>query len=123
GDRHRERPGAVDLGQRFDAGAGQLVWERLVRRAAAGWPPEGRYPLELYLEDLRARDDLADRLAAAPPELRAPFAGAAEELDALFRAHTADDGGALLGALTRSGAEVARRGWWWHRRPDAPPWT
>ncbi|MGW7361837.1 hypothetical protein ACWGI8_00045 [Streptomyces sp. NPDC054841] len=99
-----------------------MLWEKLVRRVEADWGPSGRYPEGLYLEDLRTRDDLAERLAAAPPALREPFARAAGELDDVFRAHTVEDGGELLGRLTKSGAAVKDRGWWWHRRPVRVPW-
>ncbi|MFF9866206.1 hypothetical protein ACF1G0_12385 [Streptomyces sp. NPDC013953] len=111
-----------------EGGAGRardalLLWERLVRRMAAGWEPAGRYPLDLYLEDLLTRDDLAGQLATLPPRLGEPLARAAEELDGLFRAHTRDDGGELLGRLTHSGTAVLDRAWWWHRRPVRLPWT
>ncbi|ATW46806.1 hypothetical protein CGZ69_01035 [Streptomyces peucetius subsp. caesius ATCC 27952] len=97
-----------------------LLWERLVSRAGSDWALSGRYPLELYLEDLRTRDDLAVRLAAAPPELRGPFVAAAQTLDATFRAATVDDGGRVLADLT--GEPVGARGWWWQRRPVRLPW-
>ncbi|MFG2334624.1 hypothetical protein ACGFMM_34165 [Streptomyces sp. NPDC048604] len=99
-----------------------MLWEKLVRRLEGDWAPTGRYPEESYLEDLRTRDALAERLVAAPPALRDPFAGAADALDEVFRAHTEDDGGELLGRVTRSGAAVRERGWWWQRRPRRVPW-
>lgn len=98
-----------------------LLWERLVRRIDAGWSPGGRYSAELYVEDLRTRDRLAELAEAAGPE-RGPVHQALEELDELFRHGTEDDSGALLGRLTRSGSAVADRGWWWHRRPVELPW-
>ncbi|MFI6641994.1 hypothetical protein [Streptomyces sp. NPDC050504] len=99
-----------------------LLWERLVSRTASGWAPTGRYPQELYLADLRTRDQLAERLATAPDGFRERLAGAVDGLDAVFRAHTEDDGGALTGRLTGSGRAAADRGWWWRRRPAALPW-
>ncbi|MFD9502052.1 hypothetical protein [Streptomyces sp. NPDC060035] len=99
-----------------------LLWERLVRRIAADWAPTGRYPFELYVEDLGTRDRLEELIGAASGEEREPLAGAVTALDAVFRAHTEGDAGALLGRLTRSGAAVAERGWWWSRRPARLPW-
>ncbi|MEU2678936.1 hypothetical protein ABZ638_18845 [Streptomyces sp. NPDC007107] len=98
-----------------------LLWERLVRRSDAGWAPGGRYPFELYVEDLRTRDRLAELAGNAGPE-RELLARAVDELDTVFRRSTEDDAGALLGRLTRSGSAVAGRGWWWHRRPVTLPW-
>lgn len=99
-----------------------LLWERLVRRVAADWAPTGRYPQQSYVEDLCARDALAERLETAPAAVREPLARAADGLDELFRSHSRDDDGELLGRLTRSGSAVRERGWWWRRRPDRLPW-
>ncbi|MFF4244254.1 hypothetical protein ACFYY2_07240 [Streptomyces sp. NPDC001822] len=98
-----------------------LLWERLVRRIDAGWLPDGRYPFELYAEDLRTRDRLEELAAAAGPE-RERLGSAVAELDAVFRRGTNADSGALLGRLTGSGSAVVDRGWWWHRRPAKLPW-
>lgn len=98
-----------------------LLWERLVRRIADDWAPTGRYTWELYAEDLRTRDRLAELIGAASDEERTPLARAVAELDDVFRGHTEDDAGALLGRLTMSGSAVTGRGWWWHRRPARLP--
>ncbi|MFF0073502.1 hypothetical protein [Streptomyces sp. NPDC005494] len=113
---HAPAPGTVNR-----AREALLLWERLVRRIDAGWSPGGRYTAELYIEDLRTRDRLADLAAVAGPE-REPVVRAVAELDEVFRRGTEDDSGALLGRLTRSGSAVAERGWWWHRRPVKLPW-
>lgn len=99
-----------------------LLWERLVRRIAADWGPTGRYPFDLYAEDLGTRDRLEELIEAASGDERERLARAVAALDDVFRGHTEDDGGALLGHLTRSGTAVAERGWWWCRRPARPPW-
>ncbi|MFE4688781.1 hypothetical protein ACFRH6_01855 [Streptomyces sp. NPDC056749] len=98
-----------------------LLWERLVRRIETGWAPGGRYPFDLYAEDLRTRDRLGELARAQGPQ-RLPLGRALEELDEVFRRGTDDDAGVLLGRLTGSGTAVADRGWWWHRRPAKPPW-
>ncbi|MET9665641.1 hypothetical protein ABZY19_09735 [Streptomyces sp. NPDC006475] len=100
-----------------------LLWERLVRRVEADWGPTGRYPEELYLEDLRTRDRLAERLSTEHGTLAGEIARSAETLDVLFRTHTTDDGGELLGRLTKAGSAMADRGWWWRRRPARLPWV
>lgn len=82
------------------------IWERLVRRMAAGWPPAGRYLPELYAEDLRARDGLERELAASPEAERAVLAAATTEVDALFRELTEEDPAAPPDAR-----------WWRTRRP------
>ncbi|WP_326658312.1 hypothetical protein [Streptomyces sp. NBC_00385] len=99
------------------------VWEEFARRAAADWAPLGRYPEESYVDDLRARDRLTDRLRVADPALRGPLARAVDEIDAIYRVHTDADDGAFLGRLTRSGSAVKDRGWWWQRRPRRVPWV
>ncbi|MFJ8755147.1 hypothetical protein ACIREO_38460 [Streptomyces sp. NPDC102441] len=97
------------------------LWERMVRRADAGWAPGGRYPFEQYAEDLRTRDRLEELAGTGGPE-HERLVRAVAELDEMFRRSTDHDSGALLGNLTGSGSEVAGRGWWWHRRPAEPPW-
>lgn len=97
-------------------------WEEFARRAAAGWAPWGRYPEESYLDDLRTRDWLSDRLRVAGPALRGPLARAVEEIDAICRAHTDADDGESLGQLTRSGTAMKERSRWGQRRPGRVPW-
>ncbi|MEU8708512.1 hypothetical protein [Streptomyces sp. NPDC048565] len=117
-DPHGDAPPAGTVNRAREA---LLLWERLVRRLDTGWPPDGRYPFELYVEDLRTRERLSALAEIAGAE-REPLVRAVAELDELFRRGTEDDAGALLGGLTRSGSAVAGRGWWWHRRPAKPPW-
>ncbi|RII20759.1 hypothetical protein DSC45_02845 [Streptomyces sp. YIM 130001] len=45
-----------------------MLWERLIRRMSADWPPDGTYRRDLYAEDLRARDAL-DAVELPGPEL------------------------------------------------------
>lgn len=117
-DPHRAAPAASTANRAREA---LLLWERLVRRIEAGWLPGGRYSAELYVDDLRTRDRLAE-LTEAAGAVREPLARAVAELDEVFRSGTEDDTGALTGRLTGSGAAVAGRGWWWRRRPADPPW-
>ncbi|WP_406146240.1 hypothetical protein [Streptomyces sp. NBC_01012] len=117
-DPHGDAPPAGTVNRAREA---LLLWERLVRRIDTGWPPDGRYPFGLYIEDLRTRERLSAlaEIAGAEREL---LVRAVAELDELFRRGTEEDAGALLGSLTRSGSAVAGRGWWWHRRPVKQPW-
>ncbi|GGL02801.1 hypothetical protein [Nocardia jinanensis] len=87
------------------------IWERLVRRMAAGWPPAGRYLPELYGEDLRARDGLEREFATSPEAERVVLAAATAEVDALFRELTEEDRAAPADAP------------WWHTRRPRRPWT
>ncbi|MEV7087340.1 hypothetical protein AB0O07_15790 [Streptomyces sp. NPDC093085] len=99
-----------------------LLWERLVRRMAGEWGPTGRYPLESYVEDLRVRDRLGARLAAAG-DMRGPLGRAVGELDAVFLAHTKEQGcEEVFVMLGEAGAGGGERGWWWFRRPVRVPW-
>ncbi|MFF4320372.1 pentapeptide repeat-containing protein [Streptomyces sp. NPDC001568] len=89
-------------------------WADLICRMEADWPPARWYRLDMYRDDLTARDDLAD--LEGDPEPAA--------LDARFRAMTVDDGGAEIGTPTRteqdtaSGPTTAAR----YRRPAVLPW-
>ena len=88
------------------------IWERLVRRMAAGWPPAGRYLPELYAEDLRMRDHLERELAESPEQERVALAAATVEVDALFRELTEED----------PAAAPADAAWWRTRRPRRAGW-
>jgi hypothetical protein len=100
-----------------------LLWERLVRRMESGWEPSGRYPAEMYVDDLLMRDKLAQREAQAPEVVRVFLRQSIEKLDAIFVKHTLEDGGrALEAAREGSTAVVSGRGWWWLRRPKQLPW-
>ncbi|MBB5933927.1 hypothetical protein [Streptomyces zagrosensis] len=100
-----------------------LLWERLTYRLAHHWPPSGWYAADMYIDDLRARDE-ATLLAR---ELGGGFEEAASQaliaLDAKYDELTVDDGGkALLEASVVSAAEVHEGAWYWRRRPRSLPW-
>ncbi|MGH1551852.1 hypothetical protein ACRAWF_05945 [Streptomyces sp. L7] len=84
--------------------------ERLVRRLAAGWSPSGRYREDLFLRDLRARDDLARLVtevdAGHAERLRATVA----RLDEEFR------------DCTEPGGHPSTERWWRDRNPRSVPW-
>jgi hypothetical protein len=86
------------------------VWEKLTERMAAGWPPDGWYPVAFYRDDLAARDHLAtaftDLIAAATGRFR----WAISRVDEKFKALT---------TATQPGTDP----WWHHRRPQAPGLT
>jgi len=89
---------------------GLRVWERLVRRLAAGWGPSGRYREDLFLRDLQARDDLARLLAEVD-------AGHAERLRATL-ARLDDE----FRDCTEPGDHPATEHWWRDRSPGNVPW-
>lgn len=110
----REAPVSTPLAATLDldgpAVVSLTIWERLVRRMAAGWVPAGRYLRELYAEDLRARDELERELATSPEAERVVLAAATAEVDALFR------------ELMEEGRAAPADAAWWHTRYPRRPW-
>ncbi len=99
------------------------MWEQLVGRMAADWPPMGWFGAGLYADRLEYRDEVMVRLTDAPEPLRNAVREALDPLDAAFRDATVDDGGAALiasGAATAEG--IADSAWYWHRRPPVLSW-
>ena len=95
----------------------------MVRRMESDWAPNGKYPVELYCESLLARD----RLDQLPGQLPEPVADllrrSVGQLDEMFKKRTApDDTWAAEAHVSGSIADVAERGWWWHRKPLILPW-
>jgi hypothetical protein len=103
---------------------GDLInWERLTVRMTAGWPPSRWYPAAMYLEDLRFRDEAEEIASHLPDVHRGPALRALEELDAIYRHMTVEDGGrALSEACELPIEEFAGRPWYWLRRPPQVPW-
>ncbi|MEV7421028.1 hypothetical protein [Streptomyces sp. NPDC091212] len=110
-------PVAAAIGSGSPAAVSLHIWERLGRRMAAGWPPEGRYTPELYAQDLAARDLFDGQLAHCAPPEREALLSAVAELDELFRTYTVEDAGAALRA-----AGVRGEGPRWLRAPVRLPW-
>ncbi|RDG40131.1 hypothetical protein [Streptomyces corynorhini] len=110
-------PVVTAVGSESPAAVSLRVWERLGRRMAADWPPEGRYTPELYAQDLAARDLFDRQLADCPRAERAALLGAADELDELFLTYTVEDAGAALRAVGLRGAGPR-----WRRAPVRLPW-
>ncbi|MFB4193192.1 hypothetical protein [Streptomyces carpaticus] len=100
-------------------------WERLTVRMSSGWPPSGWYPPEMYMEDLRLRDELGERVADMDEGDRALVRGLLERLDSAYRASSvSDDGRSLCEALGSTASNSPPgRAWYWLRRPAALPWT
>ncbi|MDI3405620.1 hypothetical protein [Streptomyces cavernicola] len=93
------------------ARAALLHWERLVRRMAEGWPPDGTYRRDLYADDLEARDDLSELGLPAPVRL---------DLDARLAVLDAEFTGLTVPGAPVSGA-TDHAAWWWQRRPRETP--
>lgn len=99
-------------------------WERLTGRILGNWPPDGNYLVDEYVNDLDARDVLERIKNELPAEVSSSLASVLERLDGGFREVTVDDGGASIAwRMNESAEELARRPWWWHRRPENAPWT
>lgn len=99
-------------------------WERLTVRILQGWPPDGTYLVDEYVNDLETRDSLEDTRAGLPPEAATGFAALLARLDDAFREATDDDGGASIAWRAPEPADgSAARPWWWHRRPADAPWA
>ncbi|HZG03213.1 MAG TPA: hypothetical protein VE546_06545 [Streptomyces sp.] len=105
------------------AGNALGAWEKSVHRVENDWRPGGRYPADMYVEDLRTRDRIAELSDALPQEFRDVLRDSVDDLDECFRRATRDDGGAALGkVLGVSRIAMMDKGWWWHRRPVRLPW-
>jgi len=98
------------------------AWEVLVGKMEAGWPPDGTYYPEEYVNDLTIRDNLEEIVRGFPHDLRATLDGLLESLDARFRRRTVDDGGAALRGWRRPGDD-RELSWWWHRAPPGLAWA
>jgi hypothetical protein len=99
------------------------AWERMVRRMEDNWGTAGKYPVELYSEALRARDQLA-RLANDLPKAAADLLGkSVDRLDEEFRERsTPDDTWAVESDTLAASRDVQESAWWWRRKPLAVPW-
>ncbi|MEV6846532.1 hypothetical protein [Actinoplanes sp. NPDC051411] len=87
------------------------VWEQLIERIAAGWPPDGWYPTDFYRDDLTARDQLDAAVTRLPAAATGRFRWAIGHVDEKFK------------ALTHPATTPPVPGgdaWWWQRVPDKP---
>ena len=102
-------------------------WERLTVRMTTGWPPFAWYPARMYEDDLQLRDQV-DALAGELPEAdRERILRQLSLIDARYAESTVEDGGAALADQVqaetgRAPQDLAERPWYWHRRPEPPPW-
>ncbi|EME97746.1 hypothetical protein J7W19_10775 [Streptomyces mobaraensis NBRC 13819 = DSM 40847] len=99
-------------------------WERMIRRMAAGWPPSGEYPLDMYVNDLRARDDLATLLSTCPDPCRHFLRESVDLIDAEFKRLTEPDLDRLITlSAGESQDDSVESSWWWHQKPPTLPWS
>lgn len=100
------------------------LWERLTLRITQEWPPDGTYLVDEYVNDLDTRDSLEQTKRTLPTSVQAGFTTLLTRLDDAFRKATVEDGGASIAwRMNEPPADLARRPWWWHRRPVNAPWT
>jgi hypothetical protein len=98
-------------------------WERMVRRMESDWQPDGRFPAELYLEALRARDHLTQLATKLVGPVQETLRNSVDRLDQEFRKHTEpDDTWPFAAGLHESATAVSAPGWWWRRKPLVLPW-
>ncbi|MET7932800.1 hypothetical protein [Streptomyces sp. NPDC005322] len=100
-----------------------VEWEQLVRRMEVKWQPSGRYPVDMYRDSLRARDQLAHLEMGLPQTVSTLLRQSVAQLDGHFKRYTErDDGFAVSLGAVASLAEIGEYGWWWRRRPENVPW-
>ncbi|MGI5338013.1 hypothetical protein ACQEVS_11745 [Streptomyces sp. CA-181903] len=100
------------------------AWERMTRRMATGWPPSGGYPFDMYMNDLRARDDLAAILAKYPEPVHHFLLESVHLVDSEFKRLTEPDRDHVIKRLTGAPqGDVTESDWWWYRKPIALPWS
>ncbi|MCF3961076.1 hypothetical protein [Streptomyces fuscigenes] len=100
------------------------IWETLGVRMREGWPPDGTYFVDEYVNDLDTRDALEELAEGLPEGAGRGFRAVLGELDEVFEALTEEDGGASLAwRLDEAEGEAPLRAWWWHRAPADAPWA
>lgn len=100
------------------------MWERLTVRITQGWPPDGTYLVDEYVNDLDTRDSLETTASELPPAAADGFKAALARLDDVFRGATYDDdGSSIVWRMNETGAALKLRPWWWRRRPVDAPWA
>jgi hypothetical protein len=99
------------------------AWEVLIGKMEAGWPPDGVYYPEEYVNDLTVRDNIQEIVQGFPDDLAGTLNGLLESLDTRFRRRTIDDGGAALRTWMRPPGEERVLNWWWYRAPPALAWA
>jgi hypothetical protein len=92
----------------------------------SGWPPDGWYPVGFYREDLETRDELEKAAQQLPNVISERFTDALAKVDDKFRSATLDADSEETAAATLGLSKIdltLKRGWWWRRLPDPPPWS
>jgi hypothetical protein len=92
-------------------------WERVVAEVEAGYDR----PLDDYLNDLDARQLLANALELAPDEVRVAYQGRVMEADQRIRAVTRPSARCLWGQIVADEEGwKPERNWWYYLLPMAP---
>lgn len=99
------------------------IWEELTVRMARDWPPLGWYGASLYAMDLGLRDEVAALLPLLTGSDQDAARTVLDLLDTAYRDLTVDDGGtALIAVGVITAHDIARKPWYWRRRPSSLPW-
>ncbi|MDA1362918.1 hypothetical protein O1R50_25110 [Glycomyces luteolus] len=97
------------------------MWETLVYKMGNGWPPDGYYLIDEYMNDLSNRAETATAIAKLPPGLQAKLKAVLFTIDEQFNRLTAPGGGAEFDRWNQrrpAGIPAAL----WERRPIDLPW-
>jgi hypothetical protein len=97
------------------------MWETLVHKMGNGWPPDGYYLIDEYVNDLYNRAETASAIAKLPQGLQAKLKAVLFTIDEQFNRLTVPDGGAELDRWgQRRPADIPPA--LWERRPINLPW-
>lgn len=98
-------------------------WERLISKMESGWPPDGTYFPEEYINDLLVRDNLDEITHELPEATRGKLRHLLDTLDTRFEHATVPDDGTAIRPWISPRVDYDQLNWRWHRRPTNTPWT
>jgi hypothetical protein len=97
-------------------------WEVLVSKMESGWPPDGTYFPEEYVNELEKRDRLEVMAQELPEASQHKVRSLLDILDARFESASLADGGEAVRPWAAPQSDYAQLNWWWHRSPTNTPW-
>jgi hypothetical protein len=97
-------------------------WEVLVAKMESGWPPDGIYFPEEYVNELEKRDRLDAIVQDLPEACRQKIRSLLDALDVRFESASLADGGEAVRPWASPQFDYDQLSWWWHRSPANTPW-